>query len=188
MANGQYLHETYPVERGVQRFRELIIYISKQCSEDPTFGAVKLNKILYHSDFTAFEKFGVPLTGMRYFKLRQGPAPKALVPTRRKLIEEGAISLEGPSDPNDIGYHRTVARREPIMQFFTPDEVEIVDHFIEVLWGQSAREVSDASHDVRWRVVNLRDAMPYEFAHLDTSPLSRAEQDRTRVLAAELGW
>lgn len=188
MAHSGYLHETFPVSRGVQRFRELIVYISARCAKDPTFGAVKLNKILYHSDFTAFEKFGVPLTGMRYFKLPMGPAPKALVPTRRELIAEGALRLEGPDDPKHVGYHRTVALRAPIMSFFTEDEIAVVDGVIGDLWGQTARDVSDASHDLRWRVVNLNDPMPYEFAHLDTSVLSSAEQDRTRALAAQHGW
>ena len=74
---------TIPVARGAQRFRELIVYISQRSAEDPHFGAVKLNKILYHSDFRAYERFGVPLTGVCYFRLKAGPAPKALLPVRR---------------------------------------------------------------------------------------------------------
>jgi hypothetical protein len=30
-----------------ERLQELILYIAEKCEEDPTFGATKLNKILY---------------------------------------------------------------------------------------------------------------------------------------------
>lgn len=188
MPRTRHLNETFDVERGVQRFRELIVYVSKKCQSDPNFGAVKLNKILYHSDFRAFERFGVPLTGVRYFKLKQGPAPKSLIPHRRNLIDEGAIRLDRVGIGTGWEQHRTVALREPIIDFFTPDEISIVDEVISELWTQNATEVSNASHDVRWRVLQERDSLPYEFAFLSDDSVSEAEDRRTRELAAELGW
>ena len=77
MVNERFLHEAWDVDRSAQKFRELIIYISKRSKSDPWFGAIKLNKILYHSDFRAFERFGVPLTGVRYWRLQQGPARRS---------------------------------------------------------------------------------------------------------------
>lgn len=180
------LHFTVPVARSAQRFRELIIYVSRKCEQDPHFGAVKLNKILYHSDFRAFERFGVPLTGVRYFRLKAGPAPRALLPVRRELQSEGAIRLEIV----DRGYdqHRTVALREPVIEHFTRDELDIVDGVIRELWDQTATQVSDASHDIRWRTLNNRDDLPYEFAFLSNDPISDGEIERTEELAAEFGW
>ena len=120
------LHFTVPVERSAQRFRELIIYVAKQCEHDPHFGAVKLNKILYRSDFRAFERFGAPLTGVRYFRLKAGPAPRALKPVQRALVSEGAIRIEVESvGPHE--QHRTVALRDPVLEHFTRDELHVVD-------------------------------------------------------------
>jgi len=187
MARG-HLHETFSVERGTQRFRELIVYISKKCAHDLNFGATKLNKIMYYSDFRAFERFGIPLTGMRYFRLRKGPAPRALVPTRNELAQEGAIEIEKRSLPGNYEQHRTIALREPILDFFTKDEIALVDEVIDELWDQTATEVSDASHDVRWRVLQHKDPLPYEFAFLSNEPVSDVENQRTRELARELGW
>lgn len=65
-----------PLERALQRLRELVVYISEKSEHDQHCGATKLNKILYHSDFRAFERFGVPLTGASYFRLPKGPAPR----------------------------------------------------------------------------------------------------------------
>ena len=66
------------------KFRELIVYICKKSEGDPTFGAVKLNKILYYADFAAYRILGKPITGAQYQKLREGPAPQGVTycPTR----------------------------------------------------------------------------------------------------------
>lgn len=182
------LTETVDVPRGPQKFRELLIYVSKMCRNDPTFGAVKLNKILYYSDFRAFERFGVPITGVRYFKLPLGPAPKALMPIRRQLVEEGAIRLEKVDLGDGVAQHRTIAERNAAMSLFSKDEISLVDDVIKELWGQSARDVSDASHDIRWRAVNMRDTLPYEFAFLSNEPVNDADNQRTSELAKEFGW
>ena len=49
-----------------EKLSELILYISQKCATDPKFGAVKLNKILYLSDFLAFGNWGEPITGVEY--------------------------------------------------------------------------------------------------------------------------
>lgn len=182
------LNQSFAVERGAQRFRELILYISKQCENDVHFGATKLNKILYYSDFIAFERFGSPLTGRVYFKLPQGPAPKPLLPVRKELEREGALRVEKREVAKGYVQERTIALREPVLSHFTPDEIALVDEVIKDLWSQTATEVSDASHDVRWRILNMRDSMPYELAYLDSSGVSEEDNRRTSELASQLGW
>lgn len=188
MPNKRFLHETIDVVRQAQRFRELIVYISRQSLRDPHFGAIKLNKILYHSDFKAFERFGVPITGVRYFRLRLGPAPRSLRRVRDQLEEEGVIRVERVDLGEVYEQHRTIALRDPITSFFSADELALVDEVIKDLWHQNGKEVSDASHDVRWRVLQDRDPVPYEFAYLCNDPVSAGENERTKQLAAELGW
>jgi hypothetical protein len=185
--NTENLHFSFPVPRGVQRFRELIVYISQKCESDQYFGAIKLNKILYHSDFRAFERFGIPLTGMRYFRLRKGPAPQALVPIRRELEQEGAIRVE-TLHIGEWEQHRTVALRDPVLAHFTSDELALVDAVISELWGQTAAEISDASHDIRWATLTDKDPMPYEFAFLSDELVTAAEAERTRELARRFNW
>lgn len=183
------LNETFDVHRGPQRFRELIIYISRQSAEDQHFGAVKLNKILYYSDFRAFERFGLPLTGMRYIRLPLGPVPRALLPVRNELVREGAIEVELRQSGSDrYEQHRTKAMRDPIMELFTADEIAIVDEVIRELWNQNAAQVSDASHDIRWRTMQHKDPMPYELAYLSDESISNHENDRTKELANQFGW
>lgn len=172
--------------RRKQRFRELIIYVSKQSINDEYFGAIKLNKILYYSDFKAFERFGSPLTGLPYFRLQYGPALEWLLPVRGELIKEGAIEIKQIW----IGGYlqdRTIALRDPYLSLFSEDEISLVDEVIKDLWAQTATEVSDASHDVRWKTLNNRDLVPYEFAFLD-SEITDDDRVRTEELGRELGW
>ncbi len=184
---GVRLRETVDVQRGAQRFRELMVYISSKSAADPHFGAIKLNKILYYSDFRAFERFGVPLTGYRYVKRRNGPAPKALVPIRDALIEEGALRLDYVP-VGGVMQHRTVAMRPAILSLFTEDELQIVDGVISDLWSQNGTEVSNASHDIRWKTLQMDDPMPYELAYLSNEAITEHDRRRTEALAAEFAW
>jgi hypothetical protein len=69
-----------------EKIRELILLIAEWCQADPKFGAIKLNKLLFHADFSAFLTHGDPITGQEYFKLPQGPTPRRL-----KLVTEAMI-------------------------------------------------------------------------------------------------
>jgi hypothetical protein len=180
------VHYSFDVPRGQQRFRELIVYIASKSKHDPNFGATKLNKILYHADFRAFERFGTPLTGMRYFKLERGPAPRALVPVKRELISEGAITENRDDGP--FGQSRIVALREAYLQHFTPDEIELVDSVIEELWNKTATAVSDQSHGVAWRTHNLKEDIPYEAVFMADLPPTQDDISEVRELNERYGW
>ena len=67
------------------KLRELILLISSLSEGDPTFGAVKLNKLLFHCDFSAYLTYGRPITGQEYFALKQGPAPRRLLPITKRM-------------------------------------------------------------------------------------------------------
>ncbi|MBM4416381.1 MAG: DUF4065 domain-containing protein [Chloroflexi bacterium] len=60
------------------RFKEVLLYIAQSSENDPRFGATKLNKILYFSDFKAFATLGDFITGATYQRLDRGPAPHEL--------------------------------------------------------------------------------------------------------------
>jgi hypothetical protein len=178
---------SYRVERGRQRFRELIVYVSERCQGDPSFGFVKLNKVLYFADFMAFERFGQPLTGMTYQKLEHGPAARAMPPIMNELVAEGAIRIEVVprfGKPQK----RAVPQRPANTDIFYPDEMALVDEVITYLDGRSAREVSDISHDIRWESVQLGDAIPYEFIFFEAGKLTEEDITRSKELARQFGW
>lgn len=185
MAEG--IHYTFNVPRGQQRFREMIIYVCRKCEHDPSFGATKLNKILYHSDFRAFERFGTPLTGMRYFRLEQGPAPRAMLPVLRELEREGAVRTAPPQE-FQFEQRRTTALRDAYLDHFTPDEIDLIDEVIEELWGKTATAASDETHGVAWRTHNFKDDIPYEAVFLADLPPTADDIAEARELNERWGW
>ena len=48
-----------------KRLRELILFIAERCLNNPTFGAVKLNKILFFADFISLPGTENPLPAPR---------------------------------------------------------------------------------------------------------------------------
>src|SRR5438132_1892623 len=85
---------SFPRMNSDARLREMILYISAACETDSTYGATKLNKILQRSDLRCFARLGTPLTGTEYQALAAGPAPKRLLPVRKRMLEDDDIREE----------------------------------------------------------------------------------------------
>ena len=55
--NGEPTYE-FDIPNGRTKLKELILHIAKECCDDPTFGATKLNKILWWADFLFYRATG----------------------------------------------------------------------------------------------------------------------------------
>lgn len=154
------------------KFKELVLYVASKSQKDPTVGAIKLNKILYYSDFIAYKRLGRPITGAGYQKLMEGPAPRQMVPIRRMMVDSGRIRLEERPYFNGM-----IQRIVPTPRVLTPkllsaEEIAIVDEVISALVGKTAREVSDLSHrELGWVLAKPGETIPYETAWLSSEPL-----------------
>ena len=161
------------------KFRELVVYVAKGSAADPTFGAIKLNKILYYSDFASYRQLGQPITGATYRKFFEGPAPVELPDVRRELIDSGgATSEERPYFAGSLV--RLVIRvgREPNRELFKPGELEIVDQVVDFFEGKTEREVADFSHkEPGWVAARDREDIPYETAWMTSGPISREAEE-----------
>lgn len=129
-----------------QKLAELIIYVADKIKNDPTGGATKINKILFYSDFSAVRSQGSPITGVEYQKLKNGPAPRRLLPVRQKLVDEGALR-QAEDEYFGKTVHRLIPQREADTAIFGADELRIVDQVLGALWGLTASQASDLSHE-----------------------------------------
>ena len=120
-----------PEER---KLAELILYISQKCAQDPDFGATKLNKILYFSDFFAYGNWGESITNCEYQNLRGGPAPRRLLLVRDQLKSDGHLVIQPVYLPSGVVQHRTVNLREPDLTDFKSREIALVDNVIDKLY------------------------------------------------------
>ena len=159
-----------------RKLAELILYISQKCVLDPNFGSVKLNKILYFSDYLSFGHRGKAITGVKYQHLEQGPAPNALVPVRNQMIEKSELKME--TRITFLGYpqKRTIALRDPDKSTFDDGDLDVVDQVIEALSERTATEASNISHrEVGWLTTKMHEDIPYASIFLSDEPLSPAE-------------
>lgn len=170
-----------------KKFRELILYIAKKCADDPDFGKTKLNKILFYSDFLAYFRTGEPITGQEYMRIQHGPGPRKLKPTLDDMVKKGALRIRRERKI-DLHQERVVALREPDLSDFSDQHLDIVDQIIQALWGRTNTEVSLLSHaNIGWKLARHKETIPYETVFLSDRPLTAAELEYGRQLAAKLG-
>lgn len=172
---------------GQRRLREAILYVAKACREAPFFGLVKLNKIIWRADFESFTQRGQPVTGRQYQKLKQGPAPVEMLPVLNELQAEGHLEVRRIQQ-GQYYEQRPVALSEPVLTYFSKQDLEHFDRAVSVYWSLTAKEVSEVSHGIAWKTREDGEAMPYESAYLSDKPLGIGQQSRLLKLGAEHGW
>jgi antitoxin SocA-like protein len=171
-----------------EKLAELILYISKKSVGDPKFGAIKLNKILYLSDFLAFGNWSEPITGVEYQHLPKGPAPRRLLPVRDEMRSAGILAIQDVPLRSGNVQKRTVNLREPNLKLFSGEQIALVDSVIEDLRDLDAEESSDYSHRfVGYKMTKLGENIPYGSIFISDEPLSAAEITRGQELAREFG-
>ena len=172
------------------KFKELILYIAKECEDDVFFGATKLNKILFFSDRIAYAGTGKPITGAEYMAIEHGPVPKRMFPIREQMLLDGDIKLERRGFQE-----RTVALRPPSHEF-SARERKIVDNVIEWLRFKDADSVSELSHQLLGVQAGLAETfatgknsiIPYDTVFVSNQPPTEEELAEGLALARSNGW
>jgi hypothetical protein len=161
-----------------QKLRELILYVARRCQGDERFGKTKLNKILFWTDFLAYQVHGVSITGQQYVKKQFGPVGKETEAALTELMEAEPRALDiGTRDYFTQTRKVPIALREPSLDPFTGWEIGLVENIIRQLWHMNATELSDLSHQfVGWRAAQFGEQIPYEAVFLDNTPVTDEEE------------
>lgn len=164
------------IEMATDKLAELILYFADKSKDDPTFGSIKLNKMLFASDFLAYAYLGSSITGASYQHLEKGPAPRGLLPAREKLINEGRLELEFTKYFCKT-QQRPVGLDEPELSVFSKDEIEICDYVIEQFAKADACDTSEWSHKILgWLNTEMKEEIPYYTAFLwQKNPIGKAD-------------
>jgi uncharacterized phage-associated protein len=176
------------VQYDEDRLKELVLYVAGKSSTDASFGAIKLNKLLFFADFWAYGAFGKPITGATYEKQRFGPVPRE--------VKQAQSALEAAEDAVVIKrrhfypQQKTVARREADMSLFEPRELQLIDEILEVFKDDYAEFISEFSHEISagWQLAKMHEEIPYDSIFLSTEDISEGEIRRGRELAEQFGW
>lgn len=159
---------------GQKRLAEAILYVSDKSKDAPRFGLIKLNKIIWRADFTAFAERKVPVTGRSYQKLEHGPAPVEMRPLLRQMEQEKLIEIDRNEITPEVVEQRVFAMVPAYQHFFSPDDAAYLDAAIAYYWNKTGMEASDDSHDMGWKTREIGDEMPYELAFLSDRELAGA--------------
>jgi hypothetical protein len=154
-----------------KKFVELLVYVTSRSENDSKFGATKLNKLLFYSDFLAYRTLGRAISNHDYQKLVHGPAPKAIVPILKRLIKSGQIA---EAERNYFGHKqkRILALREADLTVFSGPEMALIDQVIEHFKDDGAKDISNRSHRfiIGWETAKLNEVIPYDLALVNNKP------------------
>lgn len=146
------------------KLKELILYIAALEEPDESFGLTKLNKLLFRIDFTAFAESRKPVTGVRYFALREGPAPKPMKRLLEMMRKNGEINIVqtkyGGGDQQRVNALRLANKN-----LFSSHELNLASRIVQQYWGMSGRTMSSESHELlKWSQARLQEEIPYQVA------------------------
>lgn len=172
------------------KLRELMLYIASKAESIPRFGSVKLNKVLFYSDFLWYAQTGESITGLKYVKEDRGPAPCGLLPVQEQMQNDGVAILEvRPVFPRGTEKRLRPNRSAELNGLFTPDQIAFVDRIIDSLAPVTAKDISDFSHEnLGWRLAEYREEIPYYTVFLNDSVAFPSDIKRGQELAGERGW
>ncbi|HEV8131282.1 MAG TPA: Panacea domain-containing protein [Acidobacteriota bacterium] len=171
------------------KFKELMLYAAEKSLNDPTFGATKLNKILFFSDFLCFGLAGHAITGATYQRLKNGPAPIQLLAMEREIeaAQEGYFVLRPYFN---LKQKRLVAARPANPQRFSSEELDLINDVITNLEAYNASDVSNLSHirSRAWQIAEEGEEIPYSAVFLSSRKATPSDIQRGRDLARQYGW
>lgn len=161
-----------------EKLKQLILYVSQKCADQPEFGSIKLNKILYFADFLVYANTGNPLTGVEYQRLKWGPAPRRMKPVLDELVESDKLAMQQTLIVAGIKRKKPVNLVAPDLSLFSAAEIAVVDEVIEKLEELTAKATSRFSHDWGgWKYAEDGGSIPYESVFISNSPISPSDQE-----------
>jgi hypothetical protein len=147
------------------KFKDVVLYTCHKCDRSK-LGAVKLNKVLYFTDMIRYAWTGGPVTGATYKKRKHGPTTDFLLPVLRELSAERKIEIH---DVNYFGFTKKeyVPLVEADISRLSKEEIILLDQVIDFVCSENtAKTISEYSHQAPWEMVEFGEEIPYHSAFL----------------------
>lgn len=161
----------------VEKFKNILLYVTKKIGALPNVGQTVLYKILYFCDFDYYEKYEKQLMGARYIRNHYGPTPVAFAKIVKEMIAAGEIE-EVRTKFFDKEQAKYIPVIEPDLSVLSGRELNHIDEEIERLGNKTATELSDYSHkDIPWIVTPEGKEIPYETVFYRTQDTSVRDYD-----------
>lgn len=150
-----------------KKFKEAILFLLSQSTNQTIEGKKKLAKLLYFADFNYFEIYEKPLTGATYRALPMGPVPdeleKALKELKNKTItiKEKNIGL-----PNDMSvFSLNVDKDNLTFSNLSEEEKRVLKKVYSDYGGLSGGILENITHsEAPFNAVIQGEHIPYELS------------------------
>ena len=147
------------------RLRNIVLYACEKCGPE-NVGAVKLHKIAYYFDMLHFAKEGAPAIGAQYRKKKFGPTCEELPRITRDMESARHIRTR---IVDYFGYQKKeiVPLRAAQLDDLSGEQQRLLDEVIEfVCLSNTAKTISDFSHNIAWETADFGETIPYESVFL----------------------
>ena len=146
------------------KLRELILHIAHKSEGDQNFGKVKLYKLLFFCDALAYLRFGKSITGYRYCRMGEGPAPDKIQDVLKRMVKDTQLAIR-PTEFYQYGQQRPFALRLPDLNKLSGREVDIADDLISKFWTKTGKAMSLFSHRyIGWKLAKMGERIPFQVA------------------------
>lgn len=144
-----------------KKFKELVHYICEKAEDPSCLGSIKLNKVLWYSDVINYLVTGRSITGETYVKRQHGPVPRDVLRAIHDLVKEGRIA-RGKVDHFGFIKHEYISIYASDKNAFSGSEMALIDEAFEhVCMQNTARSISDETHNVIWEMAEMGEEIPY---------------------------
>jgi hypothetical protein len=163
-----------------EKLRAAVLHICSNCPPNQ-LGAVNFHKVLYFADMLQYAFKRVPITGATYRKRPYGPTCVQLLPTIGELVRDGAMRVD---EVDYFGFRKKEyhALTVPAPAALANEEIAFLDEVIDfVCNNNTARTISEFSHQEPWERVGFGDEIPYSSAYqLIPSAVSQEAFDKAK--------
>ncbi len=152
-----------------QKFKSMILYLLEK---NNGLFKVKLNKLLYYSDFLFFKHHSISITGVRYKRIQFGPVPNNYEHYLAKLQSNGDIEVNEVHFPNGFIGEEYINKQKVNKDIFSQMELDVIDRVDTFFKAYNSTSISDFSHnDDSVLSANEMDLINYEFSCKLTLPI-----------------
>lgn len=137
------------------RTNQVLSYFLSQ--SDPKYNStLKLNKVLFYTDFACFRELGRSMMGLTYRAIKHGPVPSYYDSLFVELKNQCLLNVD-TFDSGDNVIEVFQAQFDADTSIFSADEIAILDNIIKVFGDITPKRIRDISHDEKgWKVHNAK--------------------------------
>jgi uncharacterized phage-associated protein len=153
---------------------EAIVYLA---SKKPNIDHYHLVKTIFYADKEHLNKYGRPVLGDRYVKMRAGPVPSLVLDiinlndlaVDSDLIEKALSSF---TVTQEFQSKLIAPKRETVLDKFSESDLECLDNAFDFCKEMDFKELLDVSHEEKsWQAAKNHCDMDYSLMLDDDNPL-----------------